>query len=183
MTTLIGLISRAALAGLGLSEAHAQPFLDQLDRAFVAIDANLLGEEEVFVADGTIAVAAVKTLNATPVELVAAPAAGKYIEVIGVHWFLDFGTAAYDGAAAGEDLAVKYTDASGAQVCDFVDHSGFGDATADAHSVCRPIQVVPVAAAALVAHILVGEWFAAAGDSPLKFQVHYRVRTLDIAGA
>lgn len=135
-------------------------------------------EKEVLSASGTIAAGAVATLNATPVTVIAAPAAGYYIEVLSCHWFLDFESAAYDGPGAGEDLALKYTDASGAQVTGVVDHDGFGNAVADAHALVQAVPVVPVAAAPIVAHILVGEWFAAAGDSPVKYEILYRVRSL-----
>lgn len=129
-------------------------------------------------ASGTIATGAVATLNATPVTVIAAPGAGKYIEVISCHWMLDFESAAYDGAAAGEDLALKYTNASGDQVAGLVDHDGFGNASADAHAIVKGVAVTPVANAAVVAHILTGEWYAAAGDSPVKYNIRYIVRDL-----
>lgn len=129
---------------------------------------------------GTIAAAAVRTLNATPVTLIAAPGAGKYIEVDRVHWFLDFGTAAYDAAASGDTLEAKYTNGSGSAVVDAVAGNAIGSASADYHAVVRAVpEVVPVANAAIVAHINSGEWYAAAGDSPLKYEISYRIRTLD----
>lgn len=132
------------------------------------------------VARGTIAAAAVATLNATEVEVIAAPGAGEFIEVISVHWMLDYGTADYDAAGAGEDLVLSYTDAAGAAVVAVVDHSGFGDASADAHAIRKGIDAVPVANAAIVAHLLVGEWYGAAGDSDLVYEIVYIVRKLAI---
>lgn len=143
-------------------------------------NASIAAGEGELIAQGTIAAASVATLNATPVEVIAAPGADKFIEVLGAHWFLDYGTAAYDGNAAGEDLSLKYTDASGAKVTGDVDESGFADATSDQHRLVLPAAVTPVANAAIVAHILTGEWFSAAGDSPLKYEIRYRVR--DLAG-
>lgn len=137
------------------------------------------GEDEIFTATGTIATAAVKTMFATPVSIVAAPGAAFYIEPVSMHWFLDFGTAAYDSAAAADLLGAKYTNASGAQILQTVAGNVFGNASADAHiCVNRATSIVPVANAAVVATIDVSEWFAAAGDSPLKYEFKYRVRTL-----
>lgn len=131
---------------------------------------------------GTIAFAAVRTLNATPVTMIAAPGAGKYIEVERVHWFLDFGTAAYDAAAAGDTLEAKYTDGSGAAVVDAVAGNAIGSASADYHALVRAVpEVIPVANAPIVAHINTGEWYSAAGDSPLKYEVAYTIQTLDFA--
>lgn len=129
----------------------------------------------------TIATAAVRTLNATPVTVVPAPGAGKFIEVDSIRVMLDYGTAAYDGVAgSGEDLAFKYTNASGAKVVTDIAGSGFGDASADAQRLTRGIAVTPALNAAVVAHILSGEWYAAAGDSPLLVEVFYRVRTAQL---
>lgn len=133
------------------------------------------------VAKGSIAAADVQTLNATPVTVIAAPGAGEYIEVISCHWMLDHQGVDYDGAAAGEDLALKYTDGSGAKVTGDVDHSGFGDASADAHAIVKGVAVTPVANAPIVAHILSGEWYAAAGDGILRYEILYAVRKLDLA--
>jgi hypothetical protein len=87
--------------------------------------------------------------------------------------FLDFNSVAYNGIAAGEDLAFCYTDGSGAQV-GTVETTGFLDAGADAHrNVLFNGTSAPVANAALVAALLVGE--IATGNSPLKVRVRYRV--------
>ena len=133
-------------------------------------------------ATGTILAAAVQTLNATPVEVIAAPGAGLFIDVQSCHWMLAHNGVDYDAAGAGEDLALKYTNASGDQVTDFVDHSGFGDASADAHALVKAVSpLTPVANAAIVAHILVGEWYSAAGDGDLHYDIEYAVRTLDLS--
>ncbi len=129
---------------------------------------------------GTIAAAQVRTLNASPVTMVAAPGAGKYIEVERIHWWLDYGTAAYDAAASGDTLEAKYTNGSGAAVVDAVAGNAIGSASADYHTVVRAVpEVVPVVNAAIVAHINTGEWYVAAGDSALKYEISYRVRTLE----
>jgi len=128
--------------------------------------------------DVAIAAAAVLTLNATPVTLVAAPGAGFTLvfDLALVH--KPAGTA-YAGVAAGEDLAIKYTDASGLEVGE-VETTGFVDQTTAQTRVIRPhtaaslvSSFTPVANAPLVAHMLTGE--ITTGDSPLRFRVFYRV--------
>lgn len=141
-----------------------------------------LGEMRTYFERGEIANAAVKTLNATPVEVIAAPAAGKYIEVVRCHWWLDHGGEDFDAAAAGDTLNLKYTDDSGDAVVDAVAGDAIGAASADYHTIVnRVAELIPVAAAAIVAHIAAGEWFGAAGNSSLKYEIEYRVRTLDFA--
>ena len=141
--------------------------------------------DTVYRAAGTIDSDDVKTLNATPVALVAAPGAGFYIEFDRAHFWLDYGTTAYDGIATGEDLILSYTDSSGEEVAR-VETTGFLDATADAH---RNVHVqaakdadgayAPAANAALVLSLLSGE--IATGDSDLKYEVYYRVKTLEFS--
>lgn len=121
-------------------------------------------------ADITVSSAELLALNATPKALIAAPGAGRILVVKMVQLFLDFATVAYDGVAAGEDLAVKYTDASGA-IAAQAEATGFITASADAYKFTPGIDVVAVANAALVLHMTTGE--IATGDSPLKVRVHY----------
>lgn len=126
----------------------------------------------------TVTSAQVLALNATPVELVAAPAAGYALVVKRVTIHKPAGTA-YAGIAAGEDLTVKYTDASGALACAQIETAGFLDqATAQTRVVGFPGatgttsgDVNPVSAAALVLHLLVGE--ITTGDSPLYVRVEH----------
>jgi len=131
-------------------------------------------------ATGTIATADVKTMNATPVQVIAAPAVGKYIEVLSCEWFLDWNSAAYDAAGAGDTLNLKYTNGAGVAVVTPVPGDTIGAAGADYHTLVHALAgpLIPAVAAAIVAHIATGEWFAAAGDSPLKYRILYRIRTL-----
>lgn len=126
----------------------------------------------------TITAAQMLALNATPVELVAAPAAGLAHVVRRVRLHKPAGTA-YATVAAGEDLVVKYTNGSGAQASGVIETTGFLDqATAQFRIVGFPGStgstagdVTPVSAAALVMHLLVGE--ITTGDSPLYVLVDY----------
>lgn len=129
--------------------------------------------------DVTISSAEILALNATPKTLVAAPGAGLALIFEGAVAFYDYGTAAYADIAAGEDIAIKYTNSSGLQVAS-IETTGFLDATADATRYAQAYRaasgvssITPVANAALVAHMLSGE--ITTGDSPLLMRVYYRV--------
>lgn len=126
---------------------------------------------------GTIANASVRTLHATPVSMITAPGAGYYIKVHRIHWWLDYATAAFDAAAAGDTLTANYTDGSGAAVVDAVAGDAIGAAVADYHTTVLAVpEVVPVDNAAIVAYINTGEWYAAAGGGVLKYEVEYSIR-------
>lgn len=136
------------------------------------------GESAINIETGTIAAGSVATLNATPVTVIAAPGAGKYIEIVSVEWFLDYGSVQYDAVGANDDLELRYTDGSGALLATTDNPTGFGDASADAYLLARGAdQHVVTLNAPVVARIATGEWYSAAGDSPLKYAIHYRVRT------
>lgn len=140
---------------------------------------SALGEDALLTATKTIAFAAVRTLHATPVELIAIPAdATKYIEIVSVHAMLVYGTAGYDSVAATDYLELRYTDANGSLLVGDITPASFGDATADDHMVLVPGARSLPKNANVVAYIAGTEWYAAAGDSALKFNVKYRLRTL-----
>lgn len=126
----------------------------------------------------TITSAQLLALNATPITLVAAPGANMALIFEGMTIRKPAGVA-YGGIAAGEDLAVKYTDASGAQVgqCEttgFLDSAGNQIRYVRPHTAASGVSdITPVDNAALVLHLLVGEIIT--GDSPLQIQVFYRV--------
>jgi hypothetical protein len=129
--------------------------------------------------DVTVSSAEMLALNATPKTIVAAPGANLALIFEGMVAFLDYGSAAYAGIAADEDLAVKYTDSSGLQVAS-CETDPFLTSTADAtrwvpgyRAASGNSAITPVANAALVLHMLTGEIIT--GDSPLKLRVYYRV--------
>jgi len=133
----------------------------------------------------TVTTAQVLALNATPIALVAAPGADKFIEFVSAHLFLDYNSAAYAGVAGGEDLVITYTDGSGEEV-GRQETTGFIDQTNDEHRIVVHHAVddavsdkIPVANAALVISLLSGE--ITTGDSPMIVETFYRVRTLAIA--
>ncbi len=113
-------------------------------------------------------------LNATPITLVPALAneSGKMFEFLSAAVHKPAGTA-YAGIAAGEDLAIKYTDASGAQVNTSLETTGFLDQATAQTRITKPIvtEVVPVLDTPLVLHLLAGE--ITTGDSDLYVTVNY----------
>lgn len=86
-------------------------------------------------ADGAIQMASVSLTNtnmlalrATPVELVAAPGAGKISVFLRAELMFDY-TAAYTETT--DNMAIRYTDGSGVVVSGTIEATGFVDATAD----------------------------------------------------
>jgi hypothetical protein len=135
---------------------------------------TILGDSGVL----TVTSAELLALNATPKTLIAAPGAGKILwpEYMLIH--KPAGTA-YAGIAAGEDLALKWTDASGTvlMTCEttgFLDQATAQERIALAYRAASGAsQITPTANAALVLHMLTGEIIT--GDSPLYVQIFYRL--------
>lgn len=114
-------------------------------------------------------------LNTTPVTVVPAPGAGLYINFISGHIFLDYASAAYDGTKTGS-ASFRYTNAAGDDASGDVPETGFMDQTADTHFQVPPVVCNPVENAALVL-ASDNDWYSAAGDSPVKYEVLYRIRS------
>lgn len=124
-------------------------------------------------AEVSISIAEMLALRATPKTLVAAPGAGKVLEFLGALLIYDYAAAYTEDA---DNLAVKYTNGSGAIVSTTLETTGLLDATADQIRTFKPIvtDLTPVANAALVLHNTGGEEFGGTG-SPLRMKVFYRV--------
>lgn len=127
--------------------------------------------------DVTISSAQLLALNATPRTILAAPGAGLANVLIDVVAYKAAGTA-YAGIAGGEDLSIKYTDASGLEVAE-IETTGFLDQATAQTRYARSFaaasgvsSITPVANAALVIMLLVGE--ITTGNSPLNLRVYYR---------
>lgn len=122
--------------------------------------------------------AQVLALFATPITVIAAAPAG-YAHVVH-RWAVHkpAGTA-YAAIAVGEDLTLKYTNASGALAAAQMETTGFLDQTTAQTRIGAALgatgttsgDVNAVAAAAVVAHLLVGE--ITTGDSDLYVRVWY----------
>jgi hypothetical protein len=104
----------------------------------------------------TLTSAQILALNATPISILAAPGSGLVNVPRSIHLYKPAGTA-YAGVAVGEDIAIKYTDASGA-VAMTIEATGFVDSASATRAFgISAASVFPVANAALVAHMLTGE--------------------------
>ena len=152
------------------------PYWCQQVTTGVVENANITLMSQLQSVDLTVTTSQVLALNGTPITTVPAPGAGKAIVPVFALAFLDFNSVAYNGIAAGEDLALRYTDGSG-EIAAQIEATGFLDASADAHRVAQFSGLfIPVANAPLVLHMLSGN--IATGNSPLKLKLFYR--TVDL---
>lgn len=127
-----------------------------------------------------IPAASVLTLFSAPVTILAAPGSGVATIFEGMYIAYNYNSAAYAGIAAGEDLAVRYTDGSG-QIVGECETTGFLDQTTNQVRFIYPssqrtaplTDITPVANAALVLSLLAGD--ITTGDTPLRIAVLYRL--------
>lgn len=128
----------------------------------------------------TINNAATKTLNATPVTIIAAPGAGKAIVDVRVSVKYVYATAAFDSVGGGDDFEIRYTDGSGAKVANDIETTGMMDQASDQYRMSGPVNtsLTPVANAPVVLTVAGSELFAAAGGGSLVVQAFYRIVTL-----
>lgn len=137
----------------------------------------------VAVARVTLTNAEIKALRATPKTLVAAPGAGKVLEFVSAQIKLVAGANVLSESTA--NLAVKYTDGSGAQVSQTIEATGFIDQSVNTMTcaLAKIDAIVAYTAAAnkaLVLHNLgAGEFGGnAAADATMIVDIAYRVHTL-----
>jgi hypothetical protein len=149
-------------------------------RLGLTVDDDLIIANSKGVSTTTVTSAQLLALNATAQTVVPAPASGYAIIPTKVAIRKPAGTA-YTGVATGEDLVLKYTNASGSQCSSVIETTGFLDQTTEELRVAGFIgstgttagSVEPVAAAAVVLHLLSGE--IATGDSDLYVRVWYDI--------
>jgi len=148
--------------------------------ADAAVTSAKLDEQTIRYAAVSIAAAALGTLRATPVTLVAAPGAGKILEFVSAVLILDYTAPGFTETA--DNLAVKYVDGSGVAVSQAIECTGFIDQVADTVTNALPkIDAIATKAqcenVALVLHNTGdGEW-GGGGGSALRVKVAYRVHT------
>jgi len=121
-------------------------------------------------------------LFTTPISIIPAPGAGYYAKPKRMVIAHGTGTA-YAGIAAGEDLVLKWTDASGAECSPQIETTGFLDQTTAQISEVGELTTVltPVANAAVVLHLLTGN--ITTGDYPIQVFVEYDIIPTDFLGA
>lgn len=151
--------------------------LAELYAANVAAAAAIAAQSAIQFVDVTVSSAELLALNATPKTILAAAAAGFSNLFVGIVTYKPAGTA-YAGIAAGEDLAVKETDASGAvfatiETTGFLDQATAQVRQAEAYRAASGVNSATPINAALVLHLLVGE--VTTGNTALKLRVYYRV--------
>jgi len=149
-----------------------------LDNVIERTPLSVAAPEQILHVDVLVTSAQLLALNATPKSLVPAPGASLANVFEGAVIHKPAGTA-YAGIAAGEHLAVKYTDGSGLQVTE-AESDGFLDSASAQTRYLRPFnaasgaaEITPVANAALVLHLLSGE--ITTGNSALHVRVFYRI--------
>lgn len=144
--------------------------------------ANMAASGFLQYADVTLTAAEVKALATTPIELVAAPAAGSAHLFMGASLKLVYGSEVF--AESGDNLGIKYTNAAGVQVCTTIECTGFIDQSADTYTNAVPKADVIVAASAAEAAALVldnlGSNFTgnASDDSTLEIRTYYVTQAL-----
>lgn len=126
----------------------------------------------------------IKALAGTPIELVPAPGADKYLEFIGATLILDFGSARDDAASDG-NMVIMYTNGSGVKVSVDIEGNDFIDAAAvDTITCAIPKKDAIVAASACVNQALVlwndGAEFTG-GTGTMTVKITYLIRNAGLA--
>jgi hypothetical protein len=117
--------------------------------------------------------AEILALNATPKELVAAPGAGKVLELLSAVLILDFNTTAY---AVNGVLSVRETDDAGTALSETVTLANFLAQTADTIRTLQPAAGHALAEnTPMVLSAATGE--TTNGDSPVRVKIAYRVHS------
>lgn len=177
-TSDVASVTSAAWGSVTGSLAN-QTDLKAVTDALTATDALKTPLTTITIAEVALTNSQIKNLRATPITLVAAPGSGKVLRFLGATLSKSTATNALTESTA--NLAVKYTNGSGAKVSEDIESTGFIDQTT-----AGIIQSVPVkdalltANAALVLHnIGAGEIAGnAANDATLKVFIHYATITL-----
>lgn len=183
-STLTGSIAAATNSQRGTIEtatdAEAQA---KTSTAAALTPSNLAADGFLQWVDVTLTSTEIKNLTTAQKELVAAPAAGKVLVFRGASLKLNYGgNNAF--TESGDNFAVKYTDASGAQVSQDIETTGFIDQTADTYTNAEPKIDAIVAATGAEAQALVLDNLNAdiagnaADDNTITMRVYYVVETL-----
>jgi hypothetical protein len=128
-------------------------------------------------------------LNATPITVVAAPADSSYVHVV-KYWQVWHGTGtAYTVSTTAKNLALKYTNASGAVAAAVIASTGLLDQATAQLRIANSLalngtsatvvgDITPVAGAAIVANLLSGE--ITGGNYAINILVVYDTIPVDL---
>lgn len=122
--------------------------------------------------------AQLQALAATPVQVVAAPVAGKFIQVLGWRFRLIFGTVAIDDAAADGNLILKY---AGGSTIDVMEADGLIDAAATTQGLSGNLTELIVAetgidnTAVQISNDGAEYTVVGGGDATAEVEVFYRI--------
>lgn len=117
------------------------------------VPSNLAASGFLQYADVTITASQIKALATTPIALVAAPPAGSAHLFMGAMFKLNYGSEVF--AESGDNLGIKYTNASGVQVSVTIETTGFIDQSFDTITNAIPVINTIVAATGAEAQALV----------------------------
>jgi len=145
------------------------------------VDATAYVRESIAIVDLTNS--QIKDLADTPIALVAAPGAGKWLEFCGASFWLDYGSNALTEPSSPDDLCIEYNGGSGPAASATITASGFITATADTGAFAVPVSVAGVAATSVVNKNLAlvntgGDYTGNAGnDTVIRVIVRYRIHS------
>ena len=131
---------------------------------------------------GILSSAQVQALNTVPVLLIETPGADRYIQVVSVHWWLNFNTTDYVPGAT--FLTVQWETTVGFPA-EILAGAGFSDTAQDEHRIVYGSNLstsilTPIGNQGIEAAIIVGGGAAwTTGDSPLHWEIQYRSRLLE----
>lgn len=141
---------------------------------------------DVIVVDGTftrtvdLTAAQIKGLAGSPIELVPAPGAGRWLELVSARLCLDYGSEALAEPSSPDDLAVEYYSGTGPAVAT-ITANGFVTATVDTVATVPGAALVGTATTTIVnrnlALVNTGDDYTgnASNDTALRIIVTYRI--------
>lgn len=126
-----------------------------------------------------ITAAQMGAIRATPIEMFAAPKGDEVTEFMGGILIQDYGSVAFTESI--DNLALRYTDGSGAKLSEDIEMTGFIDQTADKIIAVVPVKdVIMVKGAKIVLHNIGDGEFGGGGDSTYRFIATFRVHKTNL---